>query len=80
MDIPPLSPTVVSSLTVGTGSSAAPFDYASAFQNLSECLDTISLDVQQTRLNHQEDMCTLIGDFQAYRDEQDRYFHKLLAQ
>ena len=50
MDIPHSSPTVasltiVSSLTTGAGSLAALSDYASAFQNLFEHLDTISLDV-----------------------------------
>ena len=46
MDIPPPSPTAAPSPTVGVGSSAALFDYASASQNLSKLLDTISLDVQ----------------------------------
>ena len=69
MDTPPHSPTVASSLTASVGSSAAPFDYANDFQNLCDRLDTISLDVQQLQLDHQEDMRTLIGDFQAYREE-----------
>ena len=68
IDIPPPSPTNALSSTAGIGSSAAPFDYASAFQTLSERLDTISLDVQQICLDHQEDMRTLIGDFHAYRE------------
>ena len=50
MDIPPPSPTTVLSSflpTAGARSSSATFDYASALQNLSQGLDTISLDVQQ---------------------------------
>ena len=52
MDIPPpsltiASPTAALSSTTGAGSSPASFDYASAFQNLSLRLDTISLDVVQ---------------------------------
>ena len=44
MDIPPPSPTDAPSSIAGASSLAAPFDYASAFKNLSERLDTISLD------------------------------------
>ena len=46
LDIPPPSPTTAPSLTTSVGFSSAPFDYSSAFQNLSKHLDTISLDVQ----------------------------------
>ena len=46
MDIPPPSLIAAPSPTAGTGSSSALLDYSSAFQNLSEHLDTISLDVQ----------------------------------
>ena len=87
MDIPPPSPTTAPSSTVGVGSSAAPFDYVNDFQNLSERLDTISLDAQQLRLDHQKDICrltrdmhTLTRDFHAYREEQDQRFRELLAQ
>ena len=52
IDIPPPSPTAASSSTSCVGSSTAHFDYASAFQNLSKHLDTISLDVQQMPFNH----------------------------
>ena len=37
------SPTAAPFPIAGAGSSAAPFDYASAFQNLSEGLETIPL-------------------------------------
>ena len=46
IDTPPPSPMATPSRTIGVGSSAAPFYYVSAFQNLFECLDTIFLDVQ----------------------------------
>ena len=45
MDIPPPSPSAAHFPTDGVGFSAALFNYASTFQNLSERLDTISLDV-----------------------------------
>ena len=87
MDIPPLSPTAAPSLTPGAGFSSTSFDYASALQDLFHHLDTISLDVQQLQLDHQEDMriligdmCTLTGDFHAYREEQNRRLQELLAQ
>ena len=66
-----LSPSlIIASFPIaGVGSLAASFDYASIFQNLSECLNTISLNVQQKSLDHQKDMLTLTGDFQAYREE-----------
>ena len=50
---------------IGVGSSE-PFNYASAFQSINECLDTISLDVQQICLDHQEGMHTLTGEFHVY--------------
>ena len=80
MDIPPPSPTAAPSPTAGVGSLAATFNYVSAFQNLSERLDTISLDVQQMCLDHQEDMRTLTGNFHAYCDKQDQRFCELMAQ
>ena len=80
IDIPPPSLTAAPSSTTGVGSSATPFDYVNAFQNLSERLDTISPNIQQMRLDHQEDMRTLTGDFHAYQEEQDRCLHELLAQ
>ena len=80
MDIPPFLPTVAPSPLVGIGSSATPFDYSSVFQNLCERLDRISFDIQQMRLNQQEDMCTFTGDFHAYREAQDRHFQELMAQ
>ena len=52
MDIPPPSHTTTPSPTAGSSSLAAPFNYASAFQNLSERFDIISLDVYQMRLDH----------------------------
>ena len=66
MDILSPSHTTAPSQTTGPSSLAGPLDYASAFQNLFERLDTISLDVQQMNLDQQEDMCTLTGNFQAY--------------
>ena len=54
MDIPPTSPTGSLSLPIGVGFSVAPFNYASAFQNLYECLNTTSLNVQQMHLDHQD--------------------------
>ena len=79
MDILPPSPTTALSLTIGAGSLVALLDYVSAFQNLTKCLDTISLDVQQMLLDHQEDMRTLTGNFQVY-EEHDRRSRELLAQ
>ena len=79
-EIPPPSPIAAPSspsLTAGAGASSsyASFNYASAFQNLSQHLDIISLDVQHLQLDHQKDMrllimdlCTLSGDFYAYRE------------
>ena len=69
MDIPPPSLTAAPSLIAGANSLVAPFDYVSAFQNLFERLDTISLNVQQMCLDYQEDMCTLTNNFQVYREE-----------
>ena len=73
MDIPPPSPTttpspstIAPSPTPGAGSSSLSFNYANAFQDLSQRLDTISLHVQQLQLDHQEDMHTLNRDFYAY--------------
>ena len=60
-----LSPTIVVSLD-GASFSAATFDYASVFQSLKEHLNTIFLDVQQMRLDHQEDICTLTSNFHVY--------------
>ena len=59
MDIPPPSPTAPVSphspppTTTAAGSSSAPPDW---YQRLSQCLDTMSLDVQQMHCDHQEDM------------------------
>ena len=75
MDIPLPSPTTTPSppspppLTTGVGSSSSLVDW---YQNLSQHLDNISLDIHQLQLDHQEDMHTLI-------EEQDRCFRKLLA-
>ena len=80
VDIAPPLPITAPSPTAGVGSLTTPFDYAIAFQHLFECLDTISLNVQQIRLDHQEDMHTLTSDFHAYREKQDRRFQKFMAQ
>ena len=71
MDIPPPSPTGAPSPstppTVGAGSSAAPPDW---YQNLPQRLDTLSLDIQELRQYHQDDIHIL-------SEEQDRRFHTL---
>ena len=58
MDIPPSSPIAPHSpptaLSTIVGSSTAPLDW---YQWLSQCLDTMSLAIQQMNRDHQDDMC-----------------------
>ena len=62
MDISPTSLTNAPSPpppTTSVGSSSAPPDQ---YQNLSQCLDTISLIIQQLQKDHQDDIRTLYDD------------------
>ena len=72
MNIPLPSPAAALSpppSTTGAKASSTPVDW---YQNLSQHLVTISLDIQQLRLDHQEDMNSLF-------EEQDRHFRELFA-
>ena len=84
MDIPPPSPIDAPSpppLTVGTCSSSTLPNW---YQNLSQHLDTISLDIQQLRQDHQDDIRSL-SEEQDQRlctlfEEQDCRFREIMAQ
>ena len=76
MDIPPPSPThapLPPPPTASAGSFAAPPDW---YQNLSQHLDTMSLNVQQLRQDHQDDIRILFEKqdrrFRTLSEEQDR--------
>lgn len=60
--------------------SPLPIDVSSMFQSLNECLDTISLDVQQLRHDHEEDMQTFASNFCASQEAQDWSYQEFLAQ
>ena len=82
MNIPPTSPTDAPSPpppTAGAGSSSTSPDW---YQNLSQHLDTLSLDIQQMRLDHQYDMHTLSEEqdrrLRTLSKEQDQRFETFL--
>ena len=81
MEIPPPSPTTQMNVhsclliaspppsTTDVGSSSALLNW---YQNLSQCLDTISLDIQQLQQDYQDDIRTL-------SKKQDRHFQELFV-